>query len=118
MSQPSCQEAQPASKCGMHANHAGRCAICDAAVGERATFCLDCEKSFAPVAPDGTDFDGTPLDLEKYACQMFPWEPTTRHPALIESNGIWLILAVGLVLLVVLLALFRTPLPSCWEISS
>jgi hypothetical protein len=98
--------------------HAERCAICDTAVGEGASVCPDCEKAFGFVAADRTDFDGATLDLEKYTCQMFPWEPIKCYPASIKFNWIWLILAVGLALLVILLALFQTPLPSCWEISS
>jgi hypothetical protein len=102
----------------MDAIQAERCAICDAAIGEGAIFCPDCEKAFGSVAADRNDFDGVTLDLEKYACPMFPWDPIKRQPVLIKSNWLWLSLAVGLVLLVILLALFRAPLPSCWEISS
>jgi hypothetical protein len=49
---------------------------------------------------------------------MFPWEPMKSQPALIISKRAWVILAIGLVILVLLLALLRTPLPSCWEINS
>jgi hypothetical protein len=63
-------------------------------------------------------FETTPLDLRKYNSRMFPWEPVTAPPRLISVQPVWLILALGLVILVLLLALFRTPLPSCWELSS
>jgi hypothetical protein len=37
---------------------------------------------------------------------------------LISVSTVWLVLALGLIVLVLLLALIRTPLPSCWELSS
>jgi hypothetical protein len=101
----------------MDSIHAGRCGICDATIGEEITVCPDCEKSFGSVAPVRTDSNAARFDPEKYRVRMFPWEPIMWQPALINSNRTWLILAVGLALIVTLLALFRTPLPSCWEIS-
>jgi hypothetical protein len=63
--------------------------------------------------------DGTiPLDLAKYRPRMFPWEQMTTPPRLISLNPVWLASALLLVTLVLLLAFLRTPLPSCWEISS
>ena len=100
----------------MDAVHTGRCGICDATIGEGTTVCADCEKSFGSVAPVRTDCNAR-FDPEKYRGRMFPWEPIKFQPALINSNRTWLILAAGLALIVTLLALFRTPLPSCWEIS-
>jgi hypothetical protein len=47
---------------------------------------------------------------------MFPWEQSANQLRLIGTNRGWLILALGLVVLVVFLALLRTPLPSCWEL--
>jgi hypothetical protein len=58
------------------------------------------------------------LDLDKYNPRMFPWEPVVAPVRLIGVHSGWLLLALGLVVLVLLLALIRTPLPSCWEISS
>jgi hypothetical protein len=49
---------------------------------------------------------------------MFPWEQMTTPPRLISLNPVWLAFALLLVTLVLLLAFLRTPLPSCWEISS
>ncbi len=59
-----------------------------------------------------------PLNLEKYGGRMFPWEQMLTQPRLITIHFAWLVLAIGLIVLVFLLALLRTPLPSCWEISS
>jgi hypothetical protein len=58
------------------------------------------------------------LDLDRYNPRMFPWEPAVAPARLIDVHPGWLLLALGLVVLVLLLALFRTPLPNCWEISS
>ena len=112
-----CEEAPHTSSYGMDAVHSGRCGICDANIGEGTTVCPDCEKSFESVPPVRTDSDAARFDPEKYRVRMFPWEPIKCQLALINSNRTWLILAVGLALIVTLLALFRTPLPSCWEIS-
>jgi hypothetical protein len=101
----------------MDAVHSGRCGICNATIGQGITVCPDCAKSFGSVAPVRTDSNGARFDPEKYRVPMFPWEPIKCQPALINPNRTWLILAVGLALIVTLLALFRTPLPSCWEIS-
>jgi hypothetical protein len=49
---------------------------------------------------------------------MFPWEQMTTPPRLISQNPVWLAFALLLVTLVLVLAFLRTPLPSCWEISS
>jgi hypothetical protein len=59
-----------------------------------------------------------PLDLGKYSARMFPWEQVTAAPRLISVSTVWLVLALGLIVLVLLMALIRTPLPSCWELSS
>jgi hypothetical protein len=95
-----------------------RCGICGAVIRGKTTLCGECEKSFHSVQADGANRNEAMLDLEKYNCRMFPWEPMTNQPALITSKWTWLLLALGLVALVVLLSLLRTPLPSCWEISS
>jgi hypothetical protein len=49
---------------------------------------------------------------------MFPWEQMVIQPRLVSGNAVWLVFALGLIALVLLLALVRTPLPSCWELSS
>jgi hypothetical protein len=101
----------------MHPFYTNRCGICGAAIRGVATVCPECEKSFESIGTNRTNDEEAALDLEKYNCRMFPWEPMKTQPALIDSNWTWLILAVVLALLVILLALLRTPLPSCWEIS-
>jgi hypothetical protein len=98
----------------IHADHSGVCGT----VGGASTPRPDCEKSFESIVADRNDADEAMLDLEKYTSRMFPWEPIKSQPALINCNSIWFILIVSLVLLVILLALFRAPLPSCWETSS
>jgi hypothetical protein len=96
----------------------GHCSICGAEVRGEVAVCQECERSFQSPQSDGAALDESVLDLNKYNCRMFPWEPITNQPALITSRWVWAILALGLVALVVLLSLLRTPLPSCWEISS
>jgi hypothetical protein len=94
-----------------------KCCICSEAKSGTATVCALCERAFGPILNE-LAYEETPLDLEKYGSRSFPWEPLTYQPTLIISNRAWMILALGLVVLVLLLALLRTPLPSCWEISS
>jgi hypothetical protein len=94
------------------------CGICGAAHCEEGTVCLECQQAFdrAPGAEAGSE--ACPLDLGKYRSRMFPWEQSVTPPRLISVHPVWLLLALGLIVLVLLLALIRTPLPSCWEISS
>jgi hypothetical protein len=94
------------------------CEICGAGVCEEGTVCQECRRAFAPDPGDGIASDTTPLDLGKYDPRMFPWEPMAIPPRLISVHPVYLALALGLVVLVLLLALVRTPLPSCWELSS
>ena len=94
------------------------CGICGTEVWGEGTLCPECQRAFEP-GPEGETVSETSLlDLGKYNSRMFPWEQIATQPRLIRVNSIWLVLALGLVVLVLLLALFRTPLPSCWEISS
>jgi hypothetical protein len=93
------------------------CGVCGIEISGEETVCRECEKAFHSAPSDGATREETALDLEKYNFRMFPWEPSKNQPALIVSNWTWLILALGLIAIVILLSLLRTPLPSCWEIS-
>jgi hypothetical protein len=103
----------------MNPDHwSNHCGICDASISGNLPVCSECEQAFES-APEAQSLrEATPLDLEKYSCRMFPWEQSSNQLRLIGPNQAWLILALGLVVLVLFLALFRTPLPSCWELSS
>ena len=98
------------------------CGICGAGIHGEGTVCQECLSAFA-TGPGGetnleTDLETGSLDLGKYNSRMFPWEQITVQPRLISIHPAWLIAALALVVLVLLLALLRTPLPSCWELSS
>ena len=94
------------------------CGICDAPISGDLPLCSECEKAFES-APEAQALRGAiPLDLEQYSCRMFPWEQSNNQLRLISANRAWLILALGLVVLILFLALLRTPLPSCWELAS
>jgi hypothetical protein len=94
------------------------CEICGAEHCGKKTICPECQRAFDP-APGTEDASATSLlDLGKYSSRMFPWEQIVTAPRLISVHPGWLLLAIGLVALVLLLALIRTPLPSCWELSS
>jgi hypothetical protein len=95
-----------------------RCGICDAQVCDEGTICPRCQRDFESSLEEKNPSGGASLDLGKYASRMFPWEPIQTEPRLISVHLVWLVLALGMILLVFLLALLRTPLPSCWEISS
>jgi hypothetical protein len=94
----------------------GHCEICGVVTGDDSTVCAECESAFGPFVRDESDVEKGPLDLEAYYCRMFPWEYSRNRPQLIISKA-WAILALVLVTVVVLLALIRAPLPSCWEVS-
>ncbi|MBV8378378.1 MAG: hypothetical protein JO279_15375 [Verrucomicrobia bacterium] len=94
------------------------CGICGAKVGEEATICQECQRTFEPFPEVEPAFATTTLDLRKYQPRMFPWEPVATPPRLVSVQPVWLVLALGVIILVLLLALLRTPLPSCWELSS
>ena len=103
----------------MNRDHwSNHCGICDAPIGNDLPVCSDCEKAFESAPEAQPVREATPLDLEQYSCRMFPWEQNGNQLRLISANRAWLILALGLVVLVLLLALLRTPLPSCWELAS
>jgi hypothetical protein len=93
------------------------CGICGAEVCREGAVCLECQRSFEAGQEGETVCETGPLDLRKYDARMFPWEQMPAQPRLISVNPVWLIFALGLVVLVLLLALIRTPLPSCWELS-
>ena len=94
------------------------CGICGVEVCGEATVCQECERAFESSPVGETAAQVSPLDLEKYRARMFPWEQVATAPRLISIHPVWLALAIGLIVLVLLLALVRTPLPSCWELSS
>ncbi len=92
------------------------CGICDTEFQGDGTVCQQCQRSFEK-GPGDAD-ETIPLDLGKYDFRMFPWEQLATPPRLIGVSPLWFFLALGMVILVLLLALLRTPLPSCWELSS
>jgi hypothetical protein len=94
------------------------CEICGARLGPEGAVCPECQLAFAPGPEDESASEAGPLDLGKYNARMFPWEQMVAPPRLLNVHSFWVLLALGLVVLVLLLALIRTPLPSCWEISS
>jgi len=103
----------------MNRDHwSNHCGICDAPISIDQPVCSECEKAFESAPEAQTLREATPLDLEQYSCRMFPWEQSNNQLRLISGNRVRLILALGLVVLVLFLALFRTPLPSCWELAS
>jgi hypothetical protein len=94
------------------------CGICGTGVCQEGTVCSECQRAFDQATGTGVGMDTDHLDLDKYSPRMFPWEQIVAAPRLIGVHPGWLLLALGMVVLVFLLALIRTPLPSCWEISS
>jgi hypothetical protein len=95
-----------------------QCSICEATVSGDVSICPECDQAFESTPSSHTASDAAPLDLTQYSCRMFPWEQGNFRLPLMSANRAWLILALGLVVLVLLLALLRTPLPSCWEVAS
>jgi hypothetical protein len=94
------------------------CRICGEPHRGTDTICSLCEGAFESVRPDERFEKEAPLDFAKYTSPSFPWEPLRYQPTLMSSHRGWIVLALILVILVLLLALLRAPLPSCWEISS
>jgi hypothetical protein len=94
------------------------CGICGTGVCKEGTVCSECQRAFDQASGTGIGTETGQLDLDKYSPRMFPWEHSVTAPRLIGVHPGWLLLALGMVVLVLLLALIRTPLPSCWEISS
>lgn len=95
-----------------------RCGICDAQICDEGTICPPCQRDFESSLGDENSSGAASLDLGKYTSRMFPWEQIQTEPRLISVHPVWLVLALGMIVLVLLLALLRTPLPSCWELSS
>jgi hypothetical protein len=93
------------------------CEICGAKVCGDGTVCQECHRAFAAGRGGEAAGETSLLDLSKYDSRMFPWEQNSIQSRLICANSVWLFLALGLVILVIFLALVRTPLPSCWELS-
>jgi hypothetical protein len=75
--------------------------------------CAECSEAFDT---SGNVPAGDTIDVERYVAKMFPWEPSKIAPNLISGRWAALMLCFALVLIVVLLALLRTPIPSCWEV--
>ena len=92
-----------------------RCTVCGSANLESLSICAACEEAFKS---GDKGLPNTVLDLNRYTPKMFPWEPTVITPRLLTGPRSWSIFCFGLVLIVILLSLLRTPLPTCWEISS
>jgi hypothetical protein len=93
------------------------CKICGAPTRDDSEFCGECESAFEPAVSGESGGERRVLDLERYGYRTFPWDQNGNLPGLITSNAAWVFLAIALVLIVLLLALVRAPLPSCWEIS-
>ena len=91
-----------------------RCAICGEPNRGPSDFCAACEAAFEGAGREPLDTDG--MDLNRYAAKMFPWEPSEVTPRLLNGRWLALFLCFGLVAIVVLLALLRTPIPTCWEV--
>ena len=92
------------------------CTVCGGPRSGNSSVCRACEEAFNSASADPGNPEG--IDLNRYATKMFPWEPSTIVPRLVSRSQVWSAVCVGLILIVVLLSLLRTPLPSCWEISS
>jgi hypothetical protein len=92
----------------------GSCPICGERKPENSSICQSCEIAFgrAEEPPPGSQ----EMDLSRYRGKMFPWEPCELPPALISGRRLALLLCCSLVLIIVMLALLRTPLPTCWEV--
>ena len=90
------------------------CPICGERKPEDSSICQSCEIAFGGV--EERPLGGQEVDLSRYRGKMFPWEPCELPPALISGRRTALILCCTLVLIIVMLALLRTPLPTCWEV--
>ena len=95
-----------------------QCGVCRATLSGDVSICPECEKAFESTPGIQTASDAKHLDLGQYSCRMFPWEQGFSAHPLMSANRAWLVLALGLIVLVLLLGLLRTPLPSCWELAS
>jgi hypothetical protein len=97
----------------------GRCEICGVILfHEDQKLCRECNSAFeSEVSGQGIPEAEAP-DLAIYSIAMFPWENADNRVYLIKNSRIRSACVVALVILIILLAMFRTPLPNCWEISS
>jgi hypothetical protein len=91
------------------------CPVCGAPNFQGQSICAACEEAFKSADADPENANG--IDLNRYTAKMFPWEPSDITPRLLSWAQSWSVLCFGLILIVVLLSLFRTPLPTCWETS-
>ena len=98
--------------------HPGHCEICGAKIPAGGVVCAVCENAFEERNADEVISEDATLDLAKYSAGMFPWEPSSNQQRLITNSRRWVAVALALIILIALLALLRTPLPCCWEISS
>jgi hypothetical protein len=98
--------------------HAGCCEICGAEIPVGGVVCPACENAFKQQNADEVISEDATLDLSRYSAGMFPWEPSSNQLRLITSNRRWVAVVLALIFLIAILALLRTPLPSCWEVSS
>ena len=92
------------------------CAVCGGPKSRTSSVCQACETAFNSGSADRSN--PKRIDLNRYTTKIFPWEPSAIIPRLVAPSLVWSAVCVGLILIVVLLSLLRTPLPSCWEISS
>lgn len=91
------------------------CTVCRGPNFGSWAVCPVCEEAFRSANADPDNTEG--IDLSRYTTKMFPWEPNGLTPRLLSGRWLWSMFCFGLILLVVLLALLRTPLPTCWETS-
>jgi hypothetical protein len=91
------------------------CTVCGGAKLGSLPICAACEEAFKSADADPENASG--IDLDRYTTKMFPWEPSDVAPRLLSGPQVWPAICVGLVLIVVVLSLLRTPIPTCWETS-
>jgi hypothetical protein len=90
-----------------------RCPVCGELNLTDAAMCAECSAAFNTSADVPA---GDAIDVERYVGKMFPWESSKIAPNLVSGRWAALVLCFALVLIVVLLALLRAPIPSCWEV--
>jgi hypothetical protein len=91
------------------------CTVCGGPNFEGCSVCRACEEAFSSAGANPDNSKG--IDLNRYIAKMFPWEPSGLTPRLLSGRWLWSMLCFGLIFVVVLLSLLRTPLPTCWETS-
>jgi hypothetical protein len=97
--------------------HPGCCEVCGAEIPAGGVVCPACENAFEQRNTGEVISEDATLDLARYSASMFPWEPSSNRLRLITSSRRWVALVLALIILIAFLALLRTPLPSCWEVS-